>query len=158
MIKNWSSFGVVTVSIIALTAALILQSWQAMEPCTYCIIQRYLLVILLFWAWVPNLFIRAIGGTLVAILGFYGSLTIHMAVQNQDMGCGRDLVAEWINWMPWVNIWPDFWMATGSCGEYIPAFLGLPLYIWSALTFFVISIIFWLSYYLSLSKLQVRNS
>jgi len=134
----------------ALGTAVSLQWAWNLQPCTMCILQRYVLLLLGLLALVrirwPGRELasatRAVA-TLVAAVGVLASLRVQWAISVPSVSCGRDKVAAILNNLPWVDAWPSMFEATGVCGDQVPPVLGIPFHGWSALLVLVVLVLTW---------------
>ena len=128
---------------VMLAAALFFQISKEWFPCPLCIIQRYAYLVsalgflglavtgraggvALFWGAVA--FLGALAGA--------GSAFYHVWVlANPLQTCGVDPLQTTLNALPWVQLWPDMFMADGLCTDEYPPILGLSLPFWSGLGF-----------------------
>ena len=136
------SFGAVTV------ASLLQTSW-GLQPCTMCIIQRYAFLFIglmsLIRAFTPVKAENLLrwGASLVGIVGIAASARIQWAISVPSASCGRDKLASFLNNLPWVELSPGLFEATGSCGDKIPPVAGLPFHVWSMMLFIMLLMMAW---------------
>lgn len=138
----WALFGALT-SALALLAALYLQISKDWFPCPLCIVQRYgfllsfagFLGLMLFK---PRRFpgVVFVAWVVVGVGGGLGTALYHLWVlANPLQTCGVDPLQVQLNALPWVQAWPDMFMADGLCTEEYPPLLGLSLPAWAAVGF-----------------------
>ncbi|MBV8666625.1 MAG: disulfide bond formation protein B [Burkholderiaceae bacterium] len=130
-----------------LGAALYLQFVEYMQPCPWCIIQRYLFtaiaLICLVSAFLPAKTHRGGAGLgLLAALGGIGSASWHLWVKaHPAVSCGLDPVETSLNKFPTAKLLPFLFRPEGECGtEYAPLF-GLSIPQWSLLWFVVFAVV-----------------
>lgn len=83
-------------------------------------------------AWANVLAVLVLAGFVAgAGVAFY-----HVWVLSNPMQtCGVDPLQNTLNALPWVQFWPDMFMADGLCTEEYPPLLGLSLPMWSGIGF-----------------------
>jgi protein dithiol:quinone oxidoreductase len=140
--KPWASLGL-GISLGALAAALFFQITKEWFPCPLCIIQRYayLATALGFL----GICLTGRKGLLSAVLvlltlaGFLAGAGVafyHVWVlANPSQTCGVDPLQNTLNALPWVQYWPDMFVADGLCTDEYPPLWGLSLPMWSGLGF-----------------------
>lgn len=140
--RSWATTGFL-IGIGALAAALFFQISKEWFPCPLCILQRYAYMATALgflglaltkrpsaWANVLAVFVLA-GFVSGAGVAFY-----HVWVLSNPMQtCGVDPLQNTLNALPWVQFWPDMFMADGLCTEEYPPLLGLSLPMWSGVGF-----------------------
>lgn len=133
----------------AVTVASLLQSSWGLQPCTMCIIQRYAFLLIGLVS-----LVRAVASvkvenvlrwvaSLVALGGILASARIQWAISMPSVSCGRDKLASFLNNLPWVELSPGLFEATGSCGDKIPPVFGLPFHVWSMMLFIMFLLMTW---------------
>lgn len=140
--RSWATAGFL-IGIGALAAALFFQISKEWFPCPLCILQRYayMATALGFFglvltkrpsAWANVLAVLVLAGFVAgAGVAFY-----HVWVLSNPMQtCGVDPLQNTLNALPWVQFWPDMFMADGLCTEEYPPLLGLSLPMWSGVGF-----------------------
>ena len=140
--KKWAMLGLI-LGIGALAAALYLQISKEWFPCPLCILQRYAYIITVFGFLGLLCFPRfsAIGKTLalftgLGVLAGLGVAVYHLWVlSNPLQTCGVDPLQNTLNALPWVQLWPNMFVADGLCTAEYPPLFGLSLPMWSALGF-----------------------
>jgi disulfide bond formation protein DsbB len=142
-----ANIAIAVISFGAVAAASYLQSAWSLQPCTMCILQRYMFLTIGALALARcaldgrgDSFFRLFGA-LCAFVGIWASLKVEYAILVPSDICGRDKIAAFLNQLPWVEPWPALFKATGICGDYVPPVLGLPFHIWSLLLFAVLSLL-----------------
>ena len=142
--KPWASLGLL-ISVGALAAALFFQISKEWFPCPLCIIQRYAYIAtglgflgLCFSknrSGVSNVFVLL---TLLGFLAGAGVAFYHVWVlANPLQTCGVDPLQNTLNALPWVQYWPDMFVADGLCTDAYPPLFGLSLPWWSGIGFLV---------------------
>ena len=140
--KKWPALGLI-LGLGALAAALYLQISKDWFPCPLCILQRYayMLTALGFLGLLCFPRFSATGKTSALLTGFgvaggLGLALYHVWVlSNPLQTCGVDPLQNTLNALPWVQLWPNMFMADGLCTDEYPPFFGLSLPMWSALGF-----------------------
>lgn len=121
----------------ALLAAYMLQHYMHMEPCTYCILIRYGMVIALmmslFVGFANRLAPKVFYDMLLVPLGLVAAssawLTLRLMVP--DAGCGKDALALMLNQWSTAKYLPEFFKVTGMCGDTNAYLLNIHLAHWS---------------------------
>lgn len=85
-------------------------------------------------------------GFMAAAIGVAASAKIQWAISVPSMTCGRDKFAAALNSVPWLDLWPQMFEATGVCGDPVPPVLGLPFHAWSGLLFIGLCVAMWGAY------------
>ncbi|MCE2746191.1 MAG: disulfide bond formation protein B [Burkholderiales bacterium] len=150
--KPWACFGLV-ISLGALAAALFLQISKEWFPCPLCIIQRYAyLVTALGFLGICFFSRKGVLSTLFVLLTLTGFLAgagvafYHVWVlANPAQTCGVDPLQNTLNALPWVQYWPDMFVADGLCTDEYPPLLGLSLPMWSGLGFLALGVVLWVA-------------
>lgn len=150
--KPWAAFGLF-VSVGALAAALFFQINKEWFPCPLCIVQRYAYIVTALGFLGIALTSRAgiLSGffVLLVLSGFVmgaGVAAYHVWVlSNPLQTCGVDPLQSTLNALPWVQYWPDMFIADGLCTEEYPPLFGLSLPMWSGIGFLFQGVILWLS-------------
>lgn len=132
-------------SVGALAAALFFQISKEWFPCPLCILQRYAyLATALGFLGLGLSKRQGVLGNLFALLAFAGFVSgagvafYHVWVlANPLQTCGVDPLQNTLNALPWVQYWPDMFMADGLCTEEYPPLYGLSLPMWSGIGFLV---------------------
>jgi disulfide bond formation protein DsbB len=132
---------------IVLGAALYLQFVEYMQPCPWCIIQRYLFaaiaLICLVSAFLPAQASKGGAGLgLLAALGGIGAASWHLWVKaHPSVSCGLDPVETSLNKFPTAKLLPFLFRPEGECTtEYLPLF-GLSIPQWSLLWFVAFALV-----------------
>ncbi|KWA83899.1 hypothetical protein WL29_21270 [Burkholderia ubonensis] len=144
------NLGIAGLSFGAITAAGVLQSAWHLQPCTMCIVQRYVFLVVGLLALGRLLGVEGKAAAasrgisnLVALIGVLASLRVQWAISVPSATCGRDKVAALLNNLPWVDSWPALFEATGVCGDPVPPVLGLPFHVWSLTIFISLLLMTW---------------
>lgn len=134
---------------VAVLAALCLQFAWGLEPCTMCILQRYAFLALAAFAIfcaVARGVVSRLMVSMVAVATSIAGLGISLFIQKKIMtpgeACGRDRLAAFLNDLPWVDVFPQLFEATGMCGDPVPPVLGVQIHAWSFLLFTLLAL-FW---------------
>lgn len=140
--RPWASLGL-AISLGTLFAALFFQVSKEWFPCPLCIIQRYA-----YWAtalgFLGICFTSRKGAVsavfaLLTLAGFVAGAGVafyHVWVlANPSQTCGVDPLQTTLNALPWVQYWPDMFVADGLCTDEYPPLFGLSLPMWSGLGF-----------------------
>lgn len=124
-------------AIAAVIVAFSLQMSWGLYPCSLCIAQRYVFLLLgltaIFRQAAPA---RADNGLRI-LQGLIGLTGIGLAAKNvyvllvPSSTCGRDTLSEFINSLPSAENWPAVFKATGMCSDPVPPVLGIPFPVWS---------------------------
>jgi disulfide bond formation protein DsbB len=131
------------VSLAACVLAYALQHGSAaLQPCPYCVLQRYAYVaifVLCVVGFADGSRAR-IHAALVAAAALGGVLLAgYQVAKGATMtSCRVDPVGEFVNGLPMAAWWPDYLAAEGSCADGRAAVLGIPLPLASLLLFIVI--------------------
>lgn len=138
---------VALVSIALVAFALYLQHVLKQKPCPLCIVQRMAFLLLaafaLFSAMFPPGHAAQRALTMLGVL--FGAGGIAAAIKQlfftaTDGGCGRDIIAEWVNHSPLADHWPEVFFANGTCMDAYPPILGLSVPVWSLLWLSALSV------------------
>lgn len=146
--KPWAFFGLL-ISIGALSAALFFQISKEWFPCPLCIVQRYayMATALGFLGVGLTGYRGALSGLFIVLtlLGFVSGAGVafyHVWVLSNPMQtCGVDPLQNTLNALPWVQYWPDMFVADGLCTEEYPPLYGLSLPMWSGIGFLIQGVI-----------------
>jgi len=121
--------------------ALYFQLVQYMEPCPWCVIQRYLFIALGLTCLV-SLFLSAKGrqgGTWLALLfalGGVGASGWHVWIKaHPAISCGLDPMETSLNHIFTAKLVPVLFRANGMCTDELEPFFGLQLPSWSLIWF-----------------------
>lgn len=123
-------------------------AWD-LQPCTMCILQRYVfLALAMVFAVRAGLTPRHQAATRwlvtsLAVVGVLASVKIRWAMRHQGETCGRDAVAAFLNDLPTATQWPALFEATGVCGDPVPPVMGVPFYLWSVILFTLLLVLVW---------------
>lgn len=132
----------------AVGVAYTMQNALHLEPCTLCIVVRYaflLVAVLALWdVFFPFVALRALYST-VALVGAAVSSRHLWLLDHPAVSCGRDKLADWLNSLPTVSIWPSMFEATGLCGDKVPPLLGLSFPLWGLIGFLAVLAVAWLT-------------
>ncbi|MCR2745649.1 disulfide bond formation protein B [Limnobacter parvus] len=140
--KPWATAGFL-LSVGALAAALFFQISKEWFPCPLCILQRYAyLATALGFLGIGLSSRQGVLGSAFALLALAGFVSgagvafYHVWVlANPLETCGVDPLQNTLNALPWVQYWPDMFMADGLCTEEYPPLYGLSLPMWSGIGF-----------------------
>jgi disulfide bond formation protein DsbB len=140
--RPWTLLGFL-ISAGALAAALFFQISQEWFPCPLCIVQRYAyMATAIGFLGISLTSRKGMFSGLFVLLTLSGFLTgaatalYHVWVLSNPMQtCGVDPLQNTLNALPWVQYWPDMFMADGLCTEEYPPLLGLSLPMWSGVGF-----------------------
>lgn len=130
-------------SVLALSVATYLQYAWSLNPCSLCIGQRYAFLFIgvagaLLFSAPRGLQLPAMGLATVAAVGGLGLAARNLWVQlYPSPSCGMDALANFLNELPWVSLWPGMFEATGMCSDVIPNVLGVSFPGWALLGFAV---------------------
>ncbi len=134
-------------SIALLGVGLYLQHVKDMQPCPWCVIQRYaftaVALICLISAALPRSASKAGAGLgLLAALSGIGAAGWHLWVKaHPAMSCGIDPMETSLNTIPTAKLLPFLFQANGFCTtEYDPIF-GLSIPQWSLIWFAMFAIV-----------------
>lgn len=126
--------------------ALYLQHGQGLQPCPFCVIQRYAFFIFalvcLLGASVARRSARmfAILASLTGIIGA-GAAGWHLWVKaHPAISCGIDPMETALNTLPTANWLPFLFKANGFCSTPTPPILGLSIPMWALLWFMVLAL------------------
>ena len=135
-----------TASLALLGASLMLDEMLRLHPCYLCNFQRFLCIVLAFFALCGALLPggRILWGSFTGLAALGGVIT---AAQQSWMQYAPDqaiecdfseptLIEQIVNWLSLQ--WPTMFMVTGFCTSRDWGFLGLSLANWSAVCFFVL--------------------
>ena len=128
--------------------ALLTTAWYAQhgpqhqQPCPLCILQRYAyigigLVSLAGAVHGP----RRIGAVVYAVLAdLFAFCGLALATWQVSKGhtmksCMEDPIGTFVNGLPSSDWWPEYFFATGGCGDVYPPLLGLTVPLWSLVWF-----------------------
>jgi disulfide bond formation protein DsbB len=135
-----------TASLALLGAGLILGEMLRLHPCYLCNFQRFLYIVLAFFALCGALLPgwRILWSSLVGLVALGGLVTAAQQswmqyAPEQAIECGfgePTLIEQIVNWLSLQ--WPSMFMVTGFCTNKDWVFLGLSLANWSAVCFFVL--------------------
>lgn len=140
-VQRGASLTLAALSAMAVGLAAWLQYAWELRPCSLCIAQRYLFLLLGVVSLMHALSPR--GGRL-HWLGFcaqwavLGTLAL-VAAKNvwvlvvPSPSCGRDKLADFLVGLPLAQWWPAMFEPTGMCSDPVPPLLGLPFPAWSAI-------------------------
>jgi disulfide bond formation protein DsbB len=135
--------GVICLGLIA--GALYLQFVKQQDPCALCIIQRYLFILIAFFAffgaarkgWVGI----AVYETLIIITSVAGiaGAAKHLFIQlNPGFSCGFDAFEPAVDSLPLAHWLPSVFKVGGLCETVYPPIFGILLPGWSLIAFVVI--------------------
>lgn len=112
------------------------------QPCPLCILQRYGYILLGTTMLIGAAFARGRLATLVfAALGEWialagAGLAVWQVTKGKDMlSCTSDPVGIFVNGLPMVDWWPEYFFANGGCADVYPPVLGLTVPVWSLIWF-----------------------
>jgi disulfide bond formation protein DsbB len=142
-------------SLIALMCSTLLAAaWHAqygplkLQPCPLCILQRYVYIVLgvvcgLAAAHSPSrngMLVYAVVAEWVALAG--AALAIWQVTGSAKMeSCVADPIGVFVNGLPMVDWWPEFFFANGGCADVLPPVLGLQIPVWSLIWFLAFSLV-----------------
>lgn len=126
-------------------AAVYLQVNHGMQPCPWCIIQRYLFIAIgvfsLAAAFLPGLAKRISTGLgLLSGLGGIGAASWLLYTKaNPKVSCGIDPMETSLNTLPPADWFPVVFRADGLCTTEYPPVFGLDIAVWSLIWFIVLA-------------------
>ncbi len=116
-----------------------------MQPCPYCILQRYAFIGIAFICLLgaihgPGRKGARVYAALAGLKGLAGlGMAVYLVLKRSSMTtCLADPVAEFVNGLPTAAWWDEFFWATGGCGTEYPPLLGLSVPAWSLVWFAVL--------------------
>lgn len=138
---------VAAIAAFALAMAQTIQLVGDVQPCTFCVVQRYALWLVFFAALGLHFGARQRRFELGAVLlGGASGVVVGLlkVVRPPSDTCGRDRLADLLNSTPTAKIWPSMFEVRGACADQTPALLGLQLNTWAILTCaLVLAVAFW---------------
>lgn len=139
--------GVLLLSIVALGVAYYLQTYQSLQPCPLCILQRFGFIWLGLWAFLGLMFGR-LGrvGHLLAGLGGLAAVAVagyhNWVLMNPSVSCVFDDPHQnFVNSLPTAHWLPSFFQASGSCSAELPPILGLSIPMWSLIGLTILTLV-----------------
>jgi protein dithiol:quinone oxidoreductase len=128
--------------------ALYLQHALDMAPCPWCVIQRYVFVLvalLCVEAYVcankPSILKVSSGAALFAALAGAGVAAYHLWLKaHPSQSCGIDPLETSLNKIWPAQLLPQVFYADGMCSTPLPPVLGLSIPQWSLLTFLALAL------------------
>jgi disulfide bond formation protein DsbB len=138
--------GVAFAAISLLGVGLYMQHVKDMQPCPWCVIQRYafaaVALICLITAALPRAVSKFGAGLgMLAALGGIGAASWHLWVQaHPEVSCGIDPMETSLNTIPTAKLLPFLFTANGFCTTPYDPILGLSIPQWSLLWFSVFAI------------------
>jgi disulfide bond formation protein DsbB len=130
--------------IAGVVAALIGQYGYDMRPCPWCILQRFMFLVIallcLLGAALPMPRLRrplAGVSVLVAVLGISAALYQHF-VAAKSASCNLTLADKVITALRLEGLVPQLFTVTGSCADAVVSMLGVPYDFWSLALFLVV--------------------
>ena len=158
--------GLALVPSLLLCFGLYLQHIEGLEPCPMCIVQRYVMCLMVMVAWVFS-WSRAkwshrAGFFLLAALGLSGA---YVAARQswlqwyppEVVSCGRDFYGM-IETFPLKRAIPMIFKGGGDCSQVDWTFLGGSIANWSFVAFVALAFVALIGMYRSLSRLPVPSS
>jgi disulfide bond formation protein DsbB len=144
---RWVFAGIALACFVLLTAAWYAQYGPAkQQPCPLCILQRYAYLLLGIVSAIgavvakpgkPALIAAFVADT-VASVGL--GLAIWQVTKGKDMtSCATDPIGVFVNGLPMVDWWPEFFFANGGCADVYPPLFGLAVPVWSLICFVILA-------------------
>lgn len=133
-------------SFAAVIIAVALQEQWKLNPCSLCIAQRYIFLVLGVTAVLRYASPAVFDKGWRVIQGFIGVTGLAVAAKNvyvlvvPSPTCGRDSLSEFLNELPSAVHWPKVFEATGMCSDPIPPVAGIPFPGWSFALFLLLTI------------------
>ena len=125
--------------------ALYLQHILEMLPCPLCVIQRYMFLAIGVASLVAAISGKIREGTTLALLAGLGGLYAvgkHLyVIANPGFSCGIDPMETFLNKIPTAEYLPWLFRADGLCEGATDTVLGLAIPQWSAVWFFVLTLL-----------------
>jgi protein dithiol:quinone oxidoreductase len=121
----------------ALAYAYLLQHGaEKQQPCPLCILQRYVYLIVGGICAIGAIHGKRAYAWLAALCAAVGGgLATWQVLKGGDMtSCQKDPIGIFVNGLPMVDWWPEFFFATGGCADAYST-LGLPVSVWSLICF-----------------------
>jgi disulfide bond formation protein DsbB len=116
---------------------------QQQQPCPLCILQRYAFVFIGIVSLVGAIHGPGRAGSLVyaLLVDLWAAAGLALAIWLVSKGhtmksCIEDPVGVFVNGLPpATDWWPEFFWATGGCGDTYPPILGLTVPVWALVWF-----------------------
>jgi disulfide bond formation protein DsbB len=128
-----------------IAVALYLQHIMEMMPCPLCVIQRYMFLAIGVASLVAAISGKIREGTILALLAALGGLYAvgkHLyVIANPGFSCGIDPMETFLNKIPTAEYLPWLFRANGLCEGATDTVLGLAIPQWSAVWFFVLTLL-----------------
>ncbi|MBL8519573.1 MAG: disulfide bond formation protein B [Betaproteobacteria bacterium] len=140
---RWVFAGIALLCLLLLTAAWYAQYGPAkQQPCPLCILQRYAYIALGMVCAVAAVAARPgrIAMGFAALADMVASIGVVIALWQVTKGadmtsCATDPVGVFVNGLPTVNWWPEYFFANGGCADVYPPLFGLTVPVWSLIWF-----------------------
>lgn len=144
------SLGLLALAFLCL--ALIAQHGMGLQPCAWCVWQRFLMLVgcLLccasaiagvaskHLAWLRAAFSGAAGVAFGA--GDWAAQTQMSSVHKLDAGCAFSAAADWIAALRLESLWPAVFEVRAQCTDSVAQFLGIGFPAWSQAAFILLAI------------------
>jgi len=130
-------FGISAACVLAVLAALIGQYYYDMRPCPWCILQRFLFLVIALLAMVAAVItatpVRRLFGTLIVLLaGCTGAAAIYQhVVAAHSVSCNLTFADKVITALRLETLVPDLFGVTASCADAAVSVLHVPFEFWS---------------------------
>lgn len=145
-------------SILSVVVALITQYYFNMQPCAWCILQRFIFIVigLLSMFFYFNKKIQKIGLALISFLSSIGMMAAiyQFFVASKSFECKTSLAEKIITNLQLDVILPSIFEIKALCAESSPEIFGIPFVILSLLLFSFISNISSISLVLEIKKMK----
>lgn len=133
--------------VVLLCLALVLQHAFGMHPCSWCVLQRLLFLLVglccLLAAWSPGgRWSRCVLAALAVLASLAGlAAALHQQfVASRSASCAMTLADRIVMQLSLHELAPWMFMPTAPCNEANVALLGVPFAVWSALAFAVLGV------------------
>ena len=138
--------GVAVAALAAVAAALVSQHVFDMQPCPWCVLQRFLFIVVALFALVGAFTSGGVRRAAVLLALVAGACGVASALWQQlhavnQLACDRTLAEQVIVAMHLDSLFPNVFMALASCADAAVNLLGIPYAVWSCALFVVLSLV-----------------
>ncbi len=117
-----------------------------MQPCPWCVLQRFIYIVVgvlaLLAALLPGLARRLLAALalLAALSGIASALWQQLHAVN-EASCDLSLAERIVSWLQLDRAVPQLFVAYASCGDAAVSILGIPFAVWSCILFVMLALL-----------------
>lgn len=139
---NTQTFLIPTTSLFVILIALFHQHYLGMEPCSWCVFQRFFFA-LIFLTYFLGIIFKKIDRQIMSLISLFSIFGIIIAIYqtiwaNQSQSCAISFAEKFISFTQLNKLIPFIFESYALCAESNVDFMGLPYSVWGMFSFIIL--------------------